>query len=50
MNKPVKITVIAVWFMFTLILIAGVIKFNFTNDDIFIETENWEIIQYDSTK
>ena len=50
MNKPVKITVIAVWFVFALVLIAGVIKFNFTNDDIFIETENWEIIQYDFMK
>lgn len=50
MNKPVKITVISAWFMFTLVLIAGIIKFNFTNGDIYIETENGEIIQYDSMK
>ena len=53
MTKAKKhLTVIAKIFaalaaLFLIVMLAGIYKFNFTNDDIYVENKEGEFIQYD---
>jgi len=46
MNKWIKWFIISITIICILVLLAGIYKFNFTNDDIYVETGTWEVIKY----
>ncbi len=45
--KTFKIIIIAVIVIFLIVVIAGIYKFNFTDDDIYVENEKGEVVKYD---
>lgn len=46
MKKTFVIIAISILIVFLIILVAGIYKFNFTNDDIYSENDNGEIVPY----
>jgi len=34
----------------TVVILVGIYRFNFTNDDIYVEQENGEVVKYDDLK
>jgi len=45
--KIIKRIIIGIIIVILLVALAGIYKFNFTNDDIYIQQENGSVIKYD---
>ncbi len=45
--KKLKIISWVIIGVISLIIIAGVLRFNFTNDDIYVQRENGDVVKYD---
>ncbi len=45
--KIIKRIIIGIIIVILLVILAGVYKFNFTNDDIHIQQEDGSVIKYD---
>ncbi|MFC1730774.1 hypothetical protein ACFL6I_10620 [candidate division KSB1 bacterium] len=50
MKKNILYTICGIVGIFLIIILAGIYKFNFTNDDIYVNLGNEEIVKYDELK